>query len=1083
MRSCYTLLLVLLLSVTASAQSTILDFEGDAPTYEDFNGSVSTIIPNPDVSEPNTSATVVQNVLPIAQNFAGIKITQTIDLKDGKSFTMKVWSPIENAPVLLKFEDSSTSGDIERPATFTGAANSWQELTFDFATEGDNVFEFVVVFLNFNVNSNADPITFYWDELVQVNVPSPDGDQMDLPVTFDDENVNYGIVGFEGAEASIVTDPTDAANQVGQVTKGSDSGTSAGATVTSLPGGPAGFASAIPFTASATTMSVRVWSPTAGIPVRLKVENAGDAGVSVETEATVTVAAAWDTLVFDFSQEATGTAALNLSATYNKASIFFDFGSVPAATTNYFFDDMMFGGAGGGGGVAAVALPVDFESTELTYNFQGFEGADSAIEANPDQTGENTSATVMRTTKTDGAQFFAGTSLNLDTPIDFSVNKGIAIQSWSPKADIPVRIRLEDAGNSAGIELDVNTTVAGSWETLTADFTNLINPAVNYVRVVVFYEFVVDLPGDGSTYYFDNIEVVEAGDGTPGVSLPVDFESTELTYVFGGFEGADSAIEANPDQTGENTSATVMRTTKTDGAQFFAGTFLNLDTPIDFSVNKGIAIQSWSPKADIPVRIRLEDAGNTAGIELDVNTTVAGSWETLTADFTNLINPAVNYVKVVVFYEFVVDLPGDGSTYYFDNIEVVEAGDGTPGVSLPVDFESTELTYVFGGFEGADSAIEANPDQTGENTSATVMRTTKTDGAQFFAGTFLNLDTPIDFSVNKGIAIQSWSPKADIPVRIRLEDAGNTAGIELDVNTTVAGSWETLTADFTNLIDPAVNYVKVVVFFEFVGDLPGDGSTYYFDNIEVVEITDDSPPVVLPVGFENGSLTYDFAGFEGADSAIEANPDPTGENTSTTVMRTTKTEGAQFFAGTFLNLDAPIDLSNTGKIVFSSWSPKANIPVRVRLEDAGNTAGIELDVNTVNASVWETLEADFSGIQDPNVDYVRIVIFYEFIGDLAGDGTTYYFDNLSVDELTSTRRLTAEEVQVFPNPTSALWQIASPDARIEMLELFDLSGRQLISANPDTNTYEIDARRLPTGTYIVRIATAEGRRVARLIKQ
>ncbi|WP_273445092.1 T9SS type A sorting domain-containing protein, partial [Neolewinella agarilytica] len=266
-------------------------------------------------------------------------------------------------------------------------------------------------------------------------------------------------------------------------------------------------------------------------------------------------------------------------------------------------------------------------------------------------------------------------------------------------------------------------------------------------------------------------------------------------------------------------------------------------------------------------------------------------------------------------------------------------------------------------------------------------------------------------------------------------------------------------------------------------DLPGDGSTYYFDNIEVVEITDDSPPVVLPVGFENGSLTYDFAGFEGADSAIEANPDPTGENTSTTVMRTTKTEGAQFFAGTFLNLDAPIDLSNTGKIVFSSWSPKANIPVRVRLEDAGNTAGIELDVNTVNASVWETLEADFSGIQDPNVDYVRIVIFYEFIGDLAGDGTTYYFDNLSVDELTSTRRLTAEEVQVFPNPTSALWQIASPDARIEMLELFDLSGRQLISANPDTNTYEIDARRLPTGTYIVRIATAEGRRVARLIKQ
>ena len=40
-----------------------------------------------------------------------------------------------------------------------------------------------------------------------------------------------------------------------------------------------------------------------------------------------------------------------------------------------------------------------------------------------------------------------------------------------------------------------------------------------------------------------------------------------------GFEGADSAVEANPVSGGINTSATVLRTIKTDGAQFFAGTF------------------------------------------------------------------------------------------------------------------------------------------------------------------------------------------------------------------------------------------------------------------------------------------------------------------------------------------------------------------------------------------------------------------------------------------------------------------------------------------------------------------------------
>jgi hypothetical protein len=53
---------------------------------------------------------------------------------------------------------------------------------------------------------------------------------------------------------------------------------------------PAGLAAPIPITASATTMSVRVYSPDAGIPVRLKIETVGDPTRSVETEAMTTVA-------------------------------------------------------------------------------------------------------------------------------------------------------------------------------------------------------------------------------------------------------------------------------------------------------------------------------------------------------------------------------------------------------------------------------------------------------------------------------------------------------------------------------------------------------------------------------------------------------------------------------------------------------------------------------------------------------------------------------------------------------------------------------------------------------------------------
>jgi uncharacterized surface protein with fasciclin (FAS1) repeats len=109
--------------------------------------------------------------------------------------------------------------------------------------------------------------------------------------------------------------------------------------------GANGLVNPIPFTTNDTKMKVRVWSPDAGIQVRLKVEAANDPTISVETEATTTVAEQWETLEFDFSNEATGTATINVANTYNKVSIFFNFGTdgATAGEKTYYFDDIQFG--------------------------------------------------------------------------------------------------------------------------------------------------------------------------------------------------------------------------------------------------------------------------------------------------------------------------------------------------------------------------------------------------------------------------------------------------------------------------------------------------------------------------------------------------------------------------------------------------------------------------------------------------------------------------------------------------------------------------------------------------------------------
>ena len=104
--------------------------------------------------------------------------------------------------------------------------------------------------------------------------------QMALPVSFDSASIDYGFIGFGGAEdSSLVADPTNAANNVAKVVRAAGSETYAGTTITAAAG--LGFTPKIPFNANDTRMSVRVWSPDAGIAVRLKVEDhAGSTGVS-----------------------------------------------------------------------------------------------------------------------------------------------------------------------------------------------------------------------------------------------------------------------------------------------------------------------------------------------------------------------------------------------------------------------------------------------------------------------------------------------------------------------------------------------------------------------------------------------------------------------------------------------------------------------------------------------------------------------------------------------------------------------------------------------------------------------------------
>lgn len=323
-------------------------------------------------------------------------------------------------------------------------------------------------------------------------------------------------------------------------------------------------------------------------------------------------------------------------------------------------------------------------------------------------------------------------------------------------------------------------------------------------------------------------------------------------------------------------------------------------------------------------------------------------------------------------------------------IEVIETVVIENPILLPLDFESPDLDYVFLDFAGATNTIIDNPDASGINSSSKVVEFFKETGADTFAGTVIELGSPIDFSNQQTLKLDSWSPQAGVTVKLKIENPiDSNISAEIDATTTVSNEWETLYFDFSGA-DLTLDYSKVVVFFDF-GNV-GAGTTYYYDNIDFGVAPGNT--VVLPLTFENAATNYQIIGFEGADSTLEDNPFQTGINTSDKVIMSTKTVGAQFYAGTAIPLDSPIDLTNTESLKLKSYSPKAGIPVRMKLENA-NGDFVELDVNTTVENEWEELIWDFSGM-NTNFDFTTVVIFYEFIVDLPGDGTTYYFDDIEL---------------------------------------------------------------------------------------
>ena len=491
-------------------------------------------------------------------------------------------------------------------------------------------------------------------------------------ITFDELGVTYELRGFGGAEDSTLQlDPTNATNTVARVNRSATAADFAGTVVSTGPNETVG---TIPFSATNTRMTVRVYSPAAGIRVLLKVEDSTDVNRFAQTQAFTTMANAWETLTFDFANPFAGSPALDLSYNYDRLIIFFNFGvtGATAGAQTFYFDDMTFVSGGATAPTDAPTTVIPADAVTIYSDAASVAGLDPF----PDW-GQNPPVTRSEVTiaGNESLQYIwpgpGGLYQGLDwnaNPVDVSTKSTLHIDFWSP--DITsVRVSIIGGGRENAYTQALTT---GGWNGVDIDLSNYTEPDKTAIIQIKLE------PATPGTLYVDNIYFWGTAGGGGGFT-PITFDSAAVTYTLTGFGGAeDATVVADPTNAGNN----VARVVKSATAQLWAGTTVStgpnssVDTIPFTATSTRMTVRVYSPRAGIPVRLKVEDAADpTRSVETEALTTQVNTWETLTFDFANqaagtaALNLAFTYNKASIFFDFgTAGADGGGGTFYFDDV-------------------------------------------------------------------------------------------------------------------------------------------------------------------------------------------------------------------------------------------------------------------------------------------------------------------------------------------------------------------------------------------------------------------------------
>ncbi|MDC8003270.1 choice-of-anchor J domain-containing protein [Aureisphaera galaxeae] len=136
--------------------------------------------------------------------------------------------------------------------------------------------------------------------------------------------------------------------------------------------------------------------------------------------------------------------------------------------------------------------------------------------------------------------------------------------------------------------------------------------------------------------------------------------------------------------------------------------------------------------------------------------------------------------------------------------------------------------------------------------------------------------------------------------------------------------------------------------------------------------------------------------------------------------------------------------------------------------------------------------ADIEGVQLTDSDVYLVDHLTGAVQDLrvdsygfvSGMGTFHNRFTLHFSRVLGTESVALESITMFPNPTTGQLNIASPQAAIEKVEVYDLMGRMVTTNNiQGNNNILIDLSGLKTSVYFVTLTTDQGVVTKKIVKK